>query len=82
MNVMQEHASRSFYVGEDMQVQQKLLCTGEEKVTQEDIKGEYKHGILKLFVPKKEAKPHYHILRHHPDHNFFLKINISLIFCI
>ena len=34
---------RSFYVGED--------------VTQEDIKGEYKHGILKLFVPKKEAKP-------------------------
>ena len=35
--------SRSFYVGED--------------VTQDDIKGEYKHGILKLFVPKKEAKP-------------------------
>ena len=34
---------RSFYIGED--------------VTQEDIKGEYKHGILKLFVPKKEAKP-------------------------
>ena len=34
---------RSFYVGED--------------VTQEDIKGEYKHGILKLFVPKKEVKP-------------------------
>ena len=34
---------RSFYVGED--------------VTQEDIKGEYKHGILKLFVPKKEAEP-------------------------
>ena len=34
---------RSFYVGED--------------VTQEDIKGEYKHGILKLFVPKKETKP-------------------------
>ena len=21
------------------------------------IKGEFKHGILKLFVPKKEAKP-------------------------
>ena len=34
---------RSFYVGEG--------------VTQEDIKGEYKHDILKLFVPKKEAKP-------------------------
>ena len=34
---------RSFYVGDE--------------ITQEDIKGEYKHGILKLFVPKKEAKP-------------------------
>mgnify|MGYP000665369412 CR=1 FL=1 len=33
---------RSFYIGEDM--------------TEEDIKGEFKHGILKLFVPKKEAK--------------------------
>ena len=35
--------SRSFYVGEN--------------VEQEDIKAEFKHGILKLFVPKKEAKP-------------------------
>ena len=35
--------SRSFYVGEDIQ--------------QEDVKAEFKHGILKLFVPKKEAKP-------------------------
>ena len=26
-------------------------------VQQEDIKAEFKHGILKLFVPKKEAKP-------------------------
>ena len=34
---------RSFYVGED--------------IKEEDIKGEFKHGILKLFVPKKEAKP-------------------------
>ena len=34
---------RSFYVGEE--------------VTEEDIKAEFKHGILKLFVPKKEAKP-------------------------
>ena len=34
---------RSFYVGEDM--------------TEEDIKAEFKHGILKLFIPKKEAKP-------------------------
>ena len=34
---------RSYYVGED--------------ITEEDIKGEFKHGILKLFVPKKEAKP-------------------------
>ena len=32
---------RSFYVGED--------------VKQEDVKAEFKHGILKLFVPKKEA---------------------------
>ena len=24
---------------------------------EEDIKAEFKHGILKLFVPKKEAKP-------------------------
>lgn len=35
--------SRSFYVG--------------DSVTEEDIKGEFKHGILKLFVPKKPAKP-------------------------
>ena len=34
---------RSFYVGED--------------ITEEDIKAEFKHGLLKLFVPKKEAKP-------------------------
>ena len=33
---------RSFYVGEDIE--------------QEDVKAEFKHGILKLFVPKKEAK--------------------------
>ena len=33
---------RSFYVG--------------EAVKQEDIKAEFKHGILKLFVPKKEAE--------------------------
>ena len=33
---------RSFYVGPD--------------VTEEDIKAEFKHGILKLFVPKKEHK--------------------------
>ena len=34
---------RSFYVGDE--------------ITQEDIKAEFKHGILKLFVPKKEEKP-------------------------
>lgn len=33
---------RTFYVGED--------------VTQEDIKGEFKHGILKLTIPKKVAQ--------------------------
>ena len=35
--------SRSFYVG--------------EYVTQEDIKAKYENGILRLSVPKKEAKP-------------------------
>ena len=34
---------RSFYVG--------------EYVTQEDIKAKYENGILRLSVPKKEAKP-------------------------
>ena len=34
---------RSFYVGED--------------ITEQDIKAEFKHGILKLFVPKKESQP-------------------------
>lgn len=34
---------RSFYVGEE--------------ITEEDIKGEFKHGILKLLIPKKEEKP-------------------------
>ena len=33
---------RSFYMGEE--------------VTQEEIKGEFKHGILKLTIPKKDAK--------------------------
>ena len=35
--------SRSFYVGAN--------------VEQEDIRAEFRHGVLKLFVPKKEAKP-------------------------
>ena len=35
--------SRIFYVGKE--------------VHQDDIKAEFKHGILTLFVPKKEAKP-------------------------
>ena len=35
--------SRSFYVGKD--------------VTEEDIKAKYEDGVLKLTVPKKEAKP-------------------------
>lgn len=34
---------RTFYIGEEVQ--------------QEDIKGEFKHGILKLSIPKKEQKP-------------------------
>lgn len=35
--------SRSFYVGEN--------------ITQEDIKAKFEDGILKISVPKKEAKP-------------------------
>lgn len=35
--------SRSFYVGEE--------------ITQEDIRARFENGILKLSVPKKEAKP-------------------------
>ena len=34
--------SRSFYVGED--------------ITDKDIKGEFKHGILKLTIPKTQPK--------------------------
>ena len=34
---------RSFYVGEG--------------ITEADIKGEFKHGILKLHIPKKEVQP-------------------------
>ena len=34
---------RAFYIGDD--------------VTEEDIKGEFKHGILRLTIPKKKAKP-------------------------
>lgn len=34
---------RSFYVGED--------------ITEDDIKGEFKHGILKLMIPKQDVKP-------------------------
>lgn len=34
---------RSFYVGDD--------------ITEDDIKGAFKHGILKLTIPKKEAIP-------------------------
>ena len=34
---------RLFYIGED--------------ITTNDIKGEFRHGILKLSIPKKEAKP-------------------------
>ncbi|MGN1156306.1 MAG: Hsp20/alpha crystallin family protein [Agathobacter sp.] len=34
---------RSFYIGED--------------ITEDDIRGQFSHGILKLMIPKKEAKP-------------------------
>lgn len=35
--------SRSFYIGEE--------------VTQDEIKAEFKHGILKLTIPQKERRP-------------------------
>ena len=35
--------ARSFYVGDD--------------IAQDEIKGSFKHGILRLTIPKKEAKP-------------------------
>ena len=35
--------SRSFYVGEN--------------ITEEDVQAKFEDGILKMFVPKKEAKP-------------------------
>jgi HSP20 family molecular chaperone IbpA len=35
--------SRSFYVGEE--------------ITEDDIKAKFENGILKVSVPKKEAKP-------------------------
>ena len=35
--------SRSFYVGDD--------------ITQDEIKGKFKHGILRLTIPKKESEP-------------------------
>ncbi|MBS6955700.1 MAG: Hsp20/alpha crystallin family protein [Enterocloster asparagiformis] len=28
-----------------------------KELTEDDVKGEFRHGILKLFVPKKEARP-------------------------
>ena len=36
------HCSRSFYVG--------------EQITEEDIKAEFKNGILRVSIPKKEEK--------------------------
>ena len=35
---------------------QRIFYIGEE-IGQEDVKGEFKHGILKLFIPKIERKP-------------------------
>ena len=52
---------RSFYVGDNL--------------TQEDIKGEFKHGILKLFVPKKEAKPVSNDPKYRPINTSLLRDN-------
>lgn len=38
-----ESCQRSFYVGDD--------------ITEDDIKGAFKHGILKMTIPKKEETP-------------------------
>ena len=35
----------------------KVLFIGEGPGEQEDIQGEFKHGVLKLRIPKKEAAP-------------------------
>ena len=42
--------SRSFYVGDE--------------VKQEDVKAKYEDGILKLTIPKKEAKPEVETKKH------------------
>ena len=34
-----------------------LMNALKEDITQEDIKAKYENGILRLSVPKKEAKP-------------------------
>ena len=34
-----------------------ILSALKEDITQEDIKAKYENGILRLSVPKKEAKP-------------------------
>ena len=44
---------RSYYVGED--------------ITEEDIKASFEHGILTLFVPKKEAKPAVEEKKYNPE---------------
>ena len=42
--------SRSFYVGDE--------------VKQEDVKAKYEDGILKLTIPKKDAKPEVETKKH------------------
>lgn len=44
------HCSRSFYVG--------------EQITEEDIKAEFKNGILKINIPKKDEKKELPEVRH------------------
>ena len=44
------HCSRSFYVG--------------EQITEEDIKAEFKNGILKITIPKKDEKKELPEVRH------------------
>ena len=38
-------------------MRQNFLPFTRPAITEEDIKASFKHGILKLTIPKKEAKP-------------------------
>ena len=53
----EELKSTSLLDGMGIDIFESNFITLIKDITEEDIKAEFKHGILKLFVPKKEAKP-------------------------